>query len=184
MPLCNFQAVPGVGQASKQGHSPPVPAGRSVRPGLSCVVSGRKRWWWRPACSSLSSRFTPLYSDISEQDDLWDLFFYKYLHVLRVWRWSRTSENGNGSQEDGLRYAECVESVWHKLQLQVCHRCFTVNSMLPLFWEISVLYEVLVAKHGAIVKESWWVNVEWQSFREPFQCCDRKEGWNQAGLET
>lgn len=43
MPLCNIQAVPGVGEASEQGHSSPVPTGGPVRPGLSCMVSGRQR---------------------------------------------------------------------------------------------------------------------------------------------
>lgn len=39
-----------------------------------------------------------------------------------VCRRSRATQNGNGGQEDGVRHTKCLESVGHKLQLQVSGR--------------------------------------------------------------
>lgn len=58
MPLCNVQAVPGVGEASEPGHSSSVTAGGPVCPGLSCLVSWRQRRRRGPARSSVSPRST------------------------------------------------------------------------------------------------------------------------------
>lgn len=69
------------------------------------------------------------------------------LHAARLCRRSCASQNGNGGQEDGLRHAECVESVRHQLQLQVCDRTFTVDGTIPLRWQIRELQVVLLLQN-------------------------------------
>lgn len=60
--------------------------------------------------------------------------------IFYVCRWSCPSENGNGGQEDGLWHAKHLESVRHKLQLQVYYKCFAMYSITPLLLQRSVLW--------------------------------------------